>query len=521
MNKNLGISLLTAVFGGAVALGGYKVIENKKLDSMSFEERQKVYFANNPDALISSTGNPDFTAAAASVSAGVVHIKTTYTAKNAGRESAQGGSPFDMFEEFFGMPQGRNNRQQQAQPQQASGSGVIITEDGYIVTNNHVVENADKIEVVLTDKRTFEAKVIGKDPNTDLALLKVSQRGLPVVKLGNSDQVNIGEWVLAVGYPLGLQSTVTAGIISAKGRQIGILGESRQQQQQQYGYGQRQEPVVNSAIESFIQTDAVINKGNSGGALVNAQGELIGINSAIASPTGVYAGYGFAIPVNLVKKIVDDFVEFGNVKRGYIGVTFNEIDAAFAKEKGLSDANGLYVQDVVKGGAGEAAGLKAGDVISKIDGKVIRSSSDLQERVARLRPGDKVAITFKREGKEKDVKITLKGEESVKKSAEAGSSKSATEIYNKLGASFVPASAAKKKELGINSGVVVTKVERGGVFEYFGIETGLVITEVNGNTVNNVDEIEAALKDTKRNIVRLKGVPQRGSTFEINVPIEY
>lgn len=199
------------------------------------------------------------------------------------------------------MPQGR--RSQPRAPQQASGSGVIISDDGYIVTNNHVVEDADKIEVQLTDKRTFEAKVIGRDPNTDLALLKVSATKLPIVKLGNSDDVQIGEWVLAVGYPLSLQSTVTAGIVSAKGRQIGILGDSQNQQGYPRGYGQQsEEPIINTAIESFIQTDAVINKGNSGGALVNARGELIGINSAIASPTGVYAGYGFAIPVNLMKR---------------------------------------------------------------------------------------------------------------------------------------------------------------------------------------------------------------------------
>ena len=515
MNK-VSLTLLTAVFGGAVALGGYKLFENKKFEGMYIEDKQKVYFANNPTGVMSSTGNPDFTQAAAIVSPGVVHIKTTYT-----RQAPQGGgsgSPFDMFEEFFGTPQGRGRQQRQAQPVQASGSGVIITEDGYIVTNNHVVEDADKIEVVLTDKRSFEAKVIGRDPNTDLALLKVTGKGLPVVKLGNSDNVNIGEWVLAVGYPLGLQSTVTAGIVSAKGRQIGILGES---QQQPRGYGNQDQPPVNSSIESFIQTDAVINRGNSGGALVNAQGELIGINSAIASPTGVYAGYGFAIPVNLVKKIVDDFIEFGNVKRGYIGITFTEITPELAKEKGFTDVNGLYVQDIVKGGAAEAAGIQKADLITKINGKVITSSPVLQETIGRLRPGDKVKLTFKRDGKEKEVTVTLKGEEINKAAAGDKSSKSATEIYNKLGASFMPASSEKKKELGINSGVVVTQINKGGVFEYFGVERGLVITEVNGVPVNNVDEIEAALGKTKRNIVSLKGVPERGSTVIINVPIEY
>ncbi|MBE8713883.1 Do family serine endopeptidase [Sphingobacterium hungaricum] len=519
MNKITG-TLLTAVLGGAIALGGYKFFESKQMDSMSFEERQKVYYANNPGAeILSSTGNPDFTQAAASVSPAVVHIKVTMSARSSqGRGGS--GSPFDMFEEFFGMPQ-QNQRRAQPRQAQASGSGVIISPEGYIATNNHVVEDADKIEVQLTDNRTFEAKVIGKDPNTDLALLKITAKDLPIVKLGNSDDVQIGEWVLAVGYPLSLQSTVTAGIVSAKGRQIGILGESRGQQQNPFGYGEPEEIPVNTAIESFIQTDAVINKGNSGGALVNARGELIGINSAIASPTGTYAGYGFAIPVNLMKKIMDDFVEFGSVKRGYIGVTFTEINKAFADEKGISDISGLYVQETVKGGAAEAAGLKTGDVITKIEGRPIYSSSDLQERVARLRPGDKVNLTYKRDDKEKNIAITLKAEEEKKSASAEGSSKSATEIYNKLGASFVPASDARKKELGVSSGVVISQVHRGGIFEYFGVERGLVITQVNGQAVNNVDDVEAALAKTNRNIVSIKGVREKGSTFEFNVPIEY
>lgn len=513
--KKIGVTLLTAVLGGAIAVGGYKLFENKQLDSMSFEERQNVYYANNPSPLedmMSSTGNPDFTQAAAAVSPGVVHIKVTMTARNSQRRG--GGSPFDMFEEFFGMPQQRRAQPRQAQ---ASGSGVILTPDGYIVTNNHVVEEADKIEVQLTDKRTFEAKVIGKDPNTDLALIKVNASNLPIVKMGNSDNVQIGEWVLAVGYPLSLQSTVTAGIVSAKGRQIGILGEPQQRR-----FGNESEAVINTAIESFIQTDAVINKGNSGGALVNARGELIGINSAIASPTGVYAGYGFAIPINLAKKILDDFKEFGSVKRGYVGITFNEINEALRQEKGFDDINGLYVQDVVKDGGAAAAGIKAGDIITKIDGRTIYSSSDLQERVARLRPGDKVKLTYKRNGKESDVSVTLKGEEENKsRSNDEEMSASATEIYNKLGASFIPATDAQKKELGINSGVMVTQVHRGGVFEYFNVERGLIITEINGKPVNNADQVEAALGETRRNIVRIKSVPERGFTREFNVPIDY
>ena len=495
-----------------MAIGGYKLFENKQSEQMTFEEKQKVYFANNPGSeIMSSTGNPDFTEAAAAVSPGVVHIKVTMTRRAS--QGRGGGSPFDMFEEFFGMPQRR-----QAQPRQAtaSGSGVLISPDGYIVTNNHVVEDADKIEVKLTDQRTFEAKVIGRDADFDLALLKVTASNLPFVKFGDSDNVRIGEWVLAVGYPLSLQSTVTAGIVSAKGRQIGILGE----QGQGSPYGQPQEPIVRTAVESFIQTDAVINKGNSGGALVNTRGELIGINAAIASPTGVYAGYGFAIPVNLVKKIVNDFKEFGTVQRGYVGINFREVDDAIREEFKIDDIHGLYVFDVVKEGAAAAAGLQKGDVITKVEGRTIYSSSDLQERVARLNPGDKLKLTYKRDGKERDITVTLKAQEAKKSSADEEVSASATEIFNKLGASFTPATDAQKKKFGVNSGVVIKQVHRGGMFEYFGVETGLIVTHVNGKPVNNVDDVESALGSTKRNIVRITGVSESGTT-EFNFPIEF
>ena len=281
--KKIGITLLTAFIGGAVAVGGYKLIENKYADTMGLEERQKVYFTNNP-VNVSSAGDVDFVQAAGVVTPAVVHIQTTYDASSMDRG---GGDPMeDMFRDFFGTPRGNGG---QRVPQRASGSGVIVTPDGYIITNNHVVEKASKIEIILTDNRSYEAKVIGTDPNTDLALVKVDAKNLPVVKLGNSDNVQVGEWVLAVGYPFTLQSTVTAGIVSAKGRSIGILGENNNPRDFR-NRGQSEEPRVNSAIESFIQTDAAINRGNSGGALVNTQRELIGINAAIASQSGNYEG---------------------------------------------------------------------------------------------------------------------------------------------------------------------------------------------------------------------------------------
>ena len=523
--KKLGLTLLTALVGGLIAVGGYKLFEDKQESKMSFEERQELHYTNNPAPVISaSTGNPDFTQAAAVVAPAVVHIQTTYARQSGGR---RGGQPMDLFEEFFGMPR----QQQRSQPAQATGSGVIISEDGYIVTNNHVVADADKIEVKLTDKRVLEAKIIGRDPNTDIALIKINTKGLPFVKLGDSDEVRIGEWVLAVGYPLGLESTVTAGIVSATGRPTGIIQreqfEQYQREMQQRGYRQpqnEQEEFIATAVESFIQTDAVINKGNSGGALVNAHGELIGINSNIASPTGYYAGYGFAVPVNLVKKIADDFVKYGEVKRGLIGITFRELNPSAAEELGIKDIDGLYVNGVTAKGAAEEAGIKQGDIITKLDGRTITSSADLQERIYRLRPGDKVKLTYKRDGKDRDVTVTLKEDTRSSSSAnekETAASRSATEIYNKLGAGFVPATDAKKKELGVNSGVVVTQVHRGGWFDYHNIQRGVVITHINDIPVNNIDDIENALSKTERNSIKITSVPQRGSTVVQSGPVDF
>jgi len=511
--KKIGITLLTAIVGGAVAIGGYKLIEDKNAGKMGIEERQKVFFTNNPSS-VSSAGDVDFVQAAAAVTPGVVHIQTEYgsTSGSRSRGGEGGGDPFEeMFRDFFGSPRGNAP----SQPTRASGSGVIVTDDGYIVTNNHVVENADKIEVILTDNRSFEAKVIGRDPNTDLALLKVSATGLPVVKLGNSDNVQVGEWVLAVGYPLTLNTTVTAGIVSAKGRSIGILNE--QQTEPRRGYGNREQgPAVSSAIESFIQTDAAINRGNSGGALVNTRGELIGINAAIASQTGYYAGYGFAIPVNLAKKIMDDFIKYGAVKRGFVGVTFQELNASISKELGLKEISGLLVNSVVEGGGAAAAGMKKGDIITKVDGKKIMSSADLQERVGRLRPGDKVQLSYLREGKERTAAVTLKGDDQLKV---AKNTRSVTEIYNTLGASFRPVTDAQKKQYRINGGLVVTDARRGGLFEGYGIDRGTIITSINERPVNKVEDIDAALEASKNNMLRINGISPDGSRVMMTFPL--
>lgn len=473
--RKIGLTLLTACIGGAVAIGAFKLIENKNNGRLTFEERQKVYFANNPMPVISSADNPDFIQAAAAVTPAVVHIKTTYN----GTTAQGGGDPMqDMFEEFFGRrgrPQG---------PQMASGSGVIISDDGYIVTNNHVVENTDKIDVILPDKRSFRAKVIGRDANTDLALIKIEGRGFPIVKLGNSDDVRIGEWVLAVGYPFALNTTVTAGIVSAKGRSIGILDQPSRNPSGGV-------PQARTAIESFIQTDAAINRGNSGGALVNTKGELIGINAAIASQSGSYEGYGFAIPINLAKKVLDDFKQFGSIKRGYIGVSFAELDAERSKELGVNQINGLYVSEVVPGGGAEAAGLKKGDIITKVNGTYIASSSDLQERVGRLRPGDKIQLAFIRDNKERNVNVTLKGEDSM--NLASNNTRYSESPVRSLGASFTPISASQKNRFRIASGVVVTSVTDGGLFSTMGIPEGTIIISVNGRPVYKAQDVNAAV----------------------------
>jgi len=494
--KKFGFMLLTACLGGVITLGAYKLVETKITDSNSIDNKQQTFFASNPSGALSSTGNPDFTQAAALVTPAVVHIKTTYS----GSSRSGGVDPFDdMFQDFFGrrMPQQRS-------PQMASGSGVILSEDGYIVTNNHVVENADKIEVVLNDKRSFLAKVIGRDANTDLALLKVTAKGLPSVKMGNSDDVRVGEWVLAVGNPFNLTSTVTAGIVSAKARAIGILGDG-------------QDPAISKSrpIESFIQTDAAINRGNSGGALVNTNGELIGINAAIASQTGNYEGYGFAIPVNLAKKILDDFQKFGSVQRGFLGIQIGEVDAELAEKKGLKSTQGVYVDKVVAGGAADAAGVKEGDVIIKLDNVAVNASSELQEQVGRHRPGDKIAISLVRNGIEKTLTAVLKADEGAK----LASSKSAEEVFNKLGASFAPISESTKKKFGLNDGLIVSEVRNGGLFDQVGLPKGTIITAVNSKTVAKVDDLDEALGNRKNDMLQITGIAPDGArinyTFQV------
>jgi Do/DeqQ family serine protease len=345
---------------------------------VSYSGSQPVNFASH-NRSESTTGvvPVDFTKAAEMSVGAVVHVKTKYNIYG-----KQYVDPFYQF--FFGRPQ----QQQPMQQAQATGSGVILSDDGYIVTNNHVIAQANEIEVVLNDKRSFTAQLIGTDPNTDIALLKIDATGLPTLEMGNSDDLKVGEWVLAVGNPFNLTSTVTAGIVSAKARNINILD-------------------ADMKIESFIQTDAAVNPGNSGGALVNTRGELVGINTAIASQTGSYAGYAFAVPTSIVQKVVADLRQYGSVQRALLGIRMLDITSEVQQYYHLNTLEGVYIAEVVSGSAAEKGGVLAGDVVVAVNGTTINSSSELQEKIARKNPGDEVTLTVLRDGKRLDLRVTL------------------------------------------------------------------------------------------------------------------
>ena len=492
--------IITALLSAALAIAGYRYFDNRNSSPLFAEENQQAMFSNKQLAAFSSAGNPDFVRASAMVTPAVVHINTVFTGR------AAGSNP---LYDLFGIPQG-------SMQARGSGSGVLISPDGYIVTNNHVIENATTIEVSLPDKRTFEAELVGRDPSTDLALLKVDGRNLPVVQLGNSDSVRVGEWVLAVGYPWSLNTTVTAGIVSAKGRSIGILNRPRQQ----YYADPAQDPS-NSAIESFIQTDAAINPGNSGGALVNSRGRLIGINAAIASQTGSYAGYGFAIPVNLMQKVVSDFRKYGEVRRGYLGVSFPApaVEDQILRQRGIDPAKvrGVYIIGLQEGGGAAAAGLKEGDIIQRIDGAAVTSSAELSERIARHNPGDKVKIAYLRDGSSRTATVELKGEETEKGTTDSETAEKG--LQARLGATFAPVPDRVKQQYGLKAGVYVTDVQRGGFFDAAGIPKGTIITNVNGAEVNSLADMKKAVNATRGRTVRINGITPDGTSFVFSFPL--
>jgi Do/DeqQ family serine protease len=468
----------TALVGGAASLAVNYFTEKEKTSGY----HQKVYAPAHYVSLNnSSIANPvDFTIAAEKSVHAVVNVKTSYT-----YQLPNNTYMYDPFRYFF-----EPNIPQQKESKTASGSGVIISQDGYIITNNHVVKDADKVEVTLNDKRTYEAELIGADPTTDLALLKIKESNLPYIPYGNSDEVKIGEWVLAVGNPFNLNSTVTAGIVSAKARNINILENNPDKGLH--------------AVESFIQTDAAVNPGNSGGALVNTKGELVGINSAIASNTGSYTGYSFAIPVNIARKVAADLLEFGEVQRAFIGVSIRDMDANLAKEKNISEIKGVYVNGVTTGGSAENAGVKSGDVILKIADIDVNNVPELQEQVSRYRPGDVINITIRRNDEVKVIKLTLKN-----KNGDVGViEKSKTEAITSLGAFFEPASKSELKRLNLDHGLKITQLQAGKLLSV-GIQEGFIITSIDKKKITCTKDIELALTNKKGGVL-IEGIYPNG-----------
>jgi Do/DeqQ family serine protease len=421
----------------------------------------------------------DFTKAANAAVPAVVHIKTKIPAKKISNDLPRNrGNIDDWFNQWF------NFGPTIIPEQRASGSGVIISNDGYIVTNNHVIADgedgkgvADEITVTLHNKKTYKARVIGRDPSSDLAVLKIDATGLPFLLYGNSDNVQLGQWVLAIGYPLSLETTVTAGIISAKGRSIGI--NSRQS---------------DAPIESFIQTDAAVNQGNSGGAL---------INTAILAPSGTYAGYSFAIPVNIVKKVVNDLIEYGNVKRGYLGVSYipsDDDNEQSVKKAGLKDGQGVFVSAVPADGGAAKAGIKKGDVITKVNDVSVSNGLEMSAQIASLKPGDKVNITYVRSGKEYTTTVSLKDSP-----GQLDAIASFTNLNDALGGELENLSKSKADSYDLQGGVVVKKINDGGLLSKTRMQEGFIITSVNGRDITNLDDLKNALTGVSGTL-RLEGI---------------
>lgn len=470
--------LLVAILGGFISLGSFALLEKKSNNLQGVPQPPiPVTYASmaGSDAIL-----PDFTTAANMSIHAVVHIKTEYERKNM------------YYDNFFDLNDFFNNRRPSVQqPLEGSGSGVIVSPEGFIVTNNHVVQDATKVSVVLNDKREFDAQIIGTDPSTDIAVVKIDEKNLPYIVYGNSDELKIGEWVLAVGNPFNLTSTVTAGIVSAKARNINILGTPD-----------------GSAIESYIQTDAAVNRGNSGGALVNTRGELVGINAAIASGTGYYAGYSFAIPVNIAKKVVADLIEFGQVQRAFLGVSIRDIDSKFAGENNIKELRGVYISDVTDNSSAQEAGINKGDVVTAIDGIKVNSTSELLEQIGQYRPGDKAKISVLRNGNEKDYMVTLKN----KGGTTSVVTKEDQDNIAKLGASFTPVSAEMRNKLGISGGVQVTDLGD-GILKEAGIKEGYIITEIDNKPVRTAKDIENAIEN-KRGGILIEGIyPNRTRAY--------
>ena len=484
------VLLIVAISSGSAlaSVWGYSKFAHKDIVAIQSETKMPANYAGFFDGNVANDPtNIDFTQAASTSVQAVVHIKTKIAAQKVSNElprtNRNRGGIDDLFDQFF------NFGPQMIPEQRASGSGVLISDDGYIVTNNHVVSDqnggvAGEIMVTLHNMKTYKARLIGKDPSSDIAVLKIDGTGLPYLVYGNSDEVKLGQWVLAIGYPLTLETTVTAGIISAKGRSIGI--------------NERQTRGTNvSPVESFIQTDAAVNQGNSGGALVTTDGKLIGINSAILAPNGTYAGYSFAIPVNIAKKIVNDIVEFGDVQRGYLGIQYaSNLSEDQMKELGVKENEGVYVSAVPTDGGAYAAGIKKGDIITKVNNTLVSSGIEMSAQIASFRPNDKVQISYLRGGKEYNTTVTLKGKVSAIEVA--------TTAGDIIGAELSNLDSKKADEYDVTGGVVVKKIREGGKLSETKMDEGFVITSVNGRAIKSIDELSKILNSAV-GTVKLEG----------------
>lgn len=417
----------------------------------------------------SSALETDFTIAASQSVNSVVHIAAKSMKTVRSRD-------IDIFEYFFGNGGGRDKTYQQ--PQVGYGSGVIISSDGYIVTNNHVIEGANEITVVLNNKKTYNATVVGADPNTDIALIKIDADSLPVMPVGNSDDLKIGQWVLAVGNPLNLSSTVTAGIVSAKARNLGLIASEH-----------HSNPNNNLSIESFIQTDAAVNPGNSGGALVNLKGELVGINTAIVSQTGSYSGYSFAVPSNIVSRVVNDLKTFGVVQRAFLGVSLYDITSELAKKENIKVQDGVYIAGVEDMSAAKEAGIEKGDIVLSVNGVKVNKASELQEQIIKYHPGDVVSLKIKREDDIKYIKVTLRNRQ-------GGLGEVKKIDIDVLGAKYKPVSEKMKKRLNIDYGVQVDDLKNGKL-KRAGIKEGFIILKINDTKIDNVNRIQSIIEDTQ------------------------
>lgn len=460
--KNTGritLTILMVIAGAFIAVWAYSTFFDKP-EIVTVTREQPIKYASLPSD--SQAALPDLTFAAEKSIHSVVHI-ATQSVRGGGWSS---GNPF--FDEFFGLRQ-----YQEPQIAEGFGSGVILTEDGFIVTNNHVIENAQKIKVILNDKREFDARLVGTDPSTDLALLKVEAKELPFLTYGNSDDLKLGEWVLAVGNPFNLTSTVTAGIVSARARNLGINSDTY-------------------SIESFIQTDAAVNPGNSGGALVNQQGNLVGINTAIASRTGSYTGYSFAVPVSIVKKVVNDLKEFGEVQRALLGVNIGDVDAKIAEELNLDKVEGVYVGGVTENGAAREAGIKQGDVIIGVAGEKVATSAQLQEKVSQYRPGDDIKVEVLRDGNKKQFTVTLRNKH--------GDTQIVRDNKSILGAEFESINTKEMEKLQIGNGIKIKTLGKGKLKDA-GLKEGFIITSVNKKPIYEVNDLKREIGNARGGIL--------------------